>query len=295
MGLDVTAGAPGGRSLSLELIDAAFRSTPNAVVILDMWGVIVAANRAAEHILGVTDEEMRGRTSHDHRWGTIRADGTLFPGDAHPSMVALRTGQPVSDVVMGVHTPHGGLRWLRVDAAPLVVEDVVEGVASFFVDITEQRRAEDAMRQAEGRLKVATHAGRVGVFEWDPAEETIWIDDEAGRICGCPELCRRGALEVLLTVVHPEDRSRAERQMREVFTDGGPSGGAFRVVHPDGTLRYIIVQADVRSNSTGSSRLTGAIVDVTDLHGANQRVVDLLESMPEAYFSMDSDYRPAAE
>ena len=138
------------------------------------------------------------------------------------------------------------------------------------------------------------------MFEWDPAEETIWLDDEAGRICGCPALRTGGPLGLLLSVVHPEDRSRAERQMREVFSGGGPSGGAFRVVHPDGTLRHIVVQADVRSHATGSRRLTGAIVDVTDLHGANQRVVDLLESMPEAYFSMDSDYRftylnPAAE
>ena len=300
MGSEVTTEAFVDPSLPTELIDAAFRATPNGVVIKDPRGVIVAANRAAEHILGVTHEEMRGRTSDDERWGAIRPDGTPFPGETHPSMIALQTGQPVRDVVMGVRTPDAELRWLRVDSTPLVVGNAVEGVATFFVDITEQHRAEDARRQAEGRLEVATHAGRVGVFEWDPAEETIWVDDEASRICGCPELCKRGPLGVLLTAVHPDDRSRAEHQMREAFTNGGPSGGAFRVVHPDGTVRFIVVQADVRSSATGSSRLTGAIVDVTDLHGANQRVVDLLEAMPEAYFSIDSDYRftylnPAAE
>jgi diguanylate cyclase (GGDEF)-like protein/PAS domain S-box-containing protein len=297
---DLTAEAPVGPSLSTELIDAAFRATPNGVVIQDPSGVIVTANRAAEHILGVTNAEMRGRTSHDHRWRTIHADGTLFPGETHPSMIALQTGQPVRGVVMGVHTPDAGLRWLRVDSTPLAVEDVVEGVATIFVDITEQRRAEDGRREAEGRLKIATNAGRVGVFEWDPVDETIWVDDEAARICGCHELSKRGPLDVLLTAVHREDRSRAERQMREAFTNGGPSGGAFRVVHPDGAVRFVIVQAEVRSDTDGSSRLTGAIVDVTDLHGANQRVVDLLESMPEAYLSMDRDYRftylnPAAE
>ncbi|QYG92969.1 EAL domain-containing protein [Iamia sp. SCSIO 61187] len=284
----------------MELIEAAFRATPNGVVIQDPFGVIVAANRAAEVILGLTADEMLGRTSHDQRWGTIHADGTPFPGESHPSMVALRTGEPVRGVVMGVYTPTAQLRWLRVDSTPLVIGEVVEGVATFFVDITEQRRAEDGRREAEDHLRIATHAGRVGVFEWDPAEETIWVDEEAARICGCPGLAKRGPIEVLLTAVHPEDRSRAERQMREAFTGGGPAGGAFRVVHPDGTVRFVLVQADVRSDAEGGSRLTGAVVDVTDLHGANQRVVDLLESMPEAYFSIDRDYRftylnPAAE
>jgi|GEM_PF-2614503 len=300
MGPDVTAEAQTESSLPTRLIEAAFRATPNGVVIHDRFGVIVAANRSAERILGLTDEEMRGRTSQDDRWGAIREDGSPFPGETRPSTVALRTAQPVRGVIMGVYTPDAELRWLRIDAAPVVVGDVVEGVTTVFVDITEQRRAEDGRREAEGRLRVATNAGRVGVFEWDPADETIWVDDEAALICGCPELCKRGPLSVLLKAVHPEDRNRAERQMREAFTTGGPSGGAFRVSHPDGTVRFIIVQADVRPDTKGSSRLTGAIVDVTDLHGANQRVVDLLESMPEAYFSMDRDYRftylnPAAE
>jgi diguanylate cyclase (GGDEF)-like protein/PAS domain S-box-containing protein len=296
-----TVEAPVDARLLTKLIDSAFRASPNGVVIQEPSGVIVAANRAAERILGLTSDDIRGRSSHDHRWGAVHADGTPFPGETHPSMVALRTRQPVRDVVMGVRTPDDELRWLRVDSEPIVADDdALAGVATFFVDITDQRGAEGARRQAESRLKVATRAGRVGVFEWDPAEEAIWADEEAARICGCPELCKSGPLDTLLTVVHPEDRSRAERQMREAFMTARPSGGAFRVVQPDGTVRFIIVQADVRASAEGPSRLTGAIVDVTDLHGANQRVVDLLESMPEAYFTIGHDYRftylnPAAE
>jgi diguanylate cyclase (GGDEF)-like protein/PAS domain S-box-containing protein len=289
---EVSIEIPVDAALPTELIEAAFRATPNGVVIQDPSGVIVAANRAAERILGLASDQIRGRTSQDHRLGAVRADGTPFPGETHRAMVALQTRQPVRAVVMGVRTPDAELRWLRVDSEPIVADDgALAGVATFFVDITGQRDAEGARRQAEGRLKVATRAGRVGVFEWDPAAETIWGDEEAGRICGCPELCKTGPLDTLLTVVHPDDRARAERQMHEAFTNAGPSGGAFRVVHPDGTMRFVIAQADVRASAEGSSRLTGAIVDVTDLHGANQRVVDLLESMPEAYFAIDGNYR----
>lgn len=284
-----------------SLIEAAFRATPNGVVIQDRAGAIVAANLAAERILGVACSEIRGRTNRDPRWHVVGPDGLPLAAELHPSVVALRTRQPVKGAVIGVHTPEGILRWLRVDSEPFVGDGgVLAGVATFFVDITDQRGAEGAREKAEDRLRVATRAGRVGVFEWDPAEETIWADEEAGRICGCPELCRTGPLDTLLTVVHPDDRSRAERQMRDAFTDAGTSSGAFRVVHPDGTLRFVIAQADVRPSSEGPERLMGAIVDVTDLHGANQRVVDLLESMPEAYFAIDHGYRltyvnPAAQ
>jgi diguanylate cyclase (GGDEF)-like protein/PAS domain S-box-containing protein len=297
---DISVEAPVEAAVPSKLVDAAFAATPNGVVIQEPSGVIVAANCAAEHILGLTGDELRGRASQDDRWGTVDADGRPLLGEDRPAMVALRTRQPVRGVVMGVRTPAEALRWLRVDAEPIIDADgVLAGVTTFFVDITDQRDAEGARRQAESRLEVATRAGRVGVFEWDPATATLWGDEEAGRICGSPELCKTGPLDTLLAVVHPDDRARAERQMRDAFTSSGPSGGAFRVVHPDGTVRFVIAQADVRASAEGS-RLTGAIVDVTDLHGANQRVVDLLESMPEAYFSIGHDYRftylnPAAE
>lgn len=65
-------------------------------------GTIKACNAAAETILGFTIEQIRNSTSLDHLWQTIHEDGSPFPGDTHPSMVALRTGQPVAGVVMGV-------------------------------------------------------------------------------------------------------------------------------------------------------------------------------------------------
>jgi two-component system CheB/CheR fusion protein len=61
-----------------------------------------------------------GRTSVDPRWQAIHEDGAPFPGDQHPAMVALRTGQPVTGVVMGVFNPQRReQRWLRISAIPL--------------------------------------------------------------------------------------------------------------------------------------------------------------------------------
>ncbi|HET8723663.1 MAG TPA: PAS domain-containing protein, partial [Anaeromyxobacteraceae bacterium] len=72
------------------------------VVRQDASGAITDCNPAAERILGLAADQLAGRSSVDPRWRAVREDGSPFPGESHPAMVALRTGAPVRDVVMGV-------------------------------------------------------------------------------------------------------------------------------------------------------------------------------------------------
>ncbi|MFN3307708.1 MAG: chemotaxis protein CheB [Anaerolineales bacterium] len=123
---------------SYELL---FNTMAEGVVFQNAGGEITAANPAAERILGLTFDQMRGRTSHDPRWQTVDADGAPFPGEKHPAMVALRSGQPVFGVIMGVFNPHcEQMRWLRVNAIPIYEGDQVKGVYTTFLDITDERQ-----------------------------------------------------------------------------------------------------------------------------------------------------------
>ena len=96
----------------------AFETLSDGIVIQDSDAKILQFNPAALSALGLTEDEILGRTSLDPRWNAIREDGTDFPGDEHPAMVALRTGRKVVDMVMGIEHPPGGRRWLRVNATP---------------------------------------------------------------------------------------------------------------------------------------------------------------------------------
>lgn len=124
------------------------------VVVQNQAGQIVASNPAVEEILGLTPDQMMGRTSLDPLWRAVHEDGSPFPGEDHPAMVALRTGEPQREVVMGVHKPHGGLTWISVNAQPLLPEGEAQPqavVASFF-DISEARRNREALAQQVAQL-----------------------------------------------------------------------------------------------------------------------------------------------
>jgi diguanylate cyclase (GGDEF)-like protein/PAS domain S-box-containing protein len=113
-------------------------------------GVITLCNPAAEEILGLTKEQMMGRTSLDPRWRAVHEDGSPFPGETHPAMMTLRTGEARENVLMGVHKPSGELTWILVNSQPIFIsaQPLPDGVVCTFTDITERKLLEDKLRQA---------------------------------------------------------------------------------------------------------------------------------------------------
>lgn len=115
-----------------------FETVPQGVVYHDATGAITAANPAAQRILGLTLDQMQGRESIDPRWKTIHEDGSDFPGDQHPAMRTLATGQPVHDVLMGVAVPERGYVWILVNAVPVIKDGQLTAVYASFEDITQR-------------------------------------------------------------------------------------------------------------------------------------------------------------
>ncbi len=147
----------GHASVALKESESLYRSVVTAmvegVVLQTDTGEITAANPAAERILGVTHDELLGRTSDRPPWPTIREDGSAFPGECHPSMVALRTGESQSNVVMGICKSGGVVTWISINAQPLVQWDGPargrpHAVVTTFHDVTDTRQAELELRIA---------------------------------------------------------------------------------------------------------------------------------------------------
>jgi PAS domain S-box-containing protein len=105
---------------------------------------ILLSNPRACDLLGLSESQLKGKTSFDPMWRVIHEDGSEFPGSEHPSSRALATGRPALNVIMGVFHPfQQDFCWLRVDAVPRFDTGgrITQAVVTF-VDVTDRRRAE---------------------------------------------------------------------------------------------------------------------------------------------------------
>ncbi|MCB0038156.1 MAG: PAS domain S-box protein [Caldilinea sp.] len=151
-------------------------------------GRITLANRSAETILGLSHDQLMGHTSFDPRWKAVREDGTPFPGEEHPAMVALHTGKIVTDVLMGVlHPGKDEVRWIRIAAVPEMHpgETTPHRVFAIFDDITERRHVEQHVARSEWLYRTAILAAGAIPYQHDYATESYtFMPVEAKRLTG---------------------------------------------------------------------------------------------------------------
>jgi PAS domain S-box-containing protein len=124
-----------------------FAAMAEGVVVHARDGQVIQANSAAERILGLSRNELLGKTSHDSNWQAVRESGSPLPGEEHPASVTLRTGRPLRDQLMGVRGQNGGLSWLSVNSQPVYGdgEPTPSAVVVTFVDVTKTHAASEAI------------------------------------------------------------------------------------------------------------------------------------------------------
>jgi diguanylate cyclase (GGDEF)-like protein/PAS domain S-box-containing protein len=121
------------------------------VLIQSPTSEILMCNPLALKLLGLSEDQLLGKTSLDASWNVIHADGSPFPGETHPVPQAIATGLPVENVVMGVFRPGTQDRvWLQVTAKPQFNPDgSLQQVLCSFIDISEHMRAETALKKSQ--------------------------------------------------------------------------------------------------------------------------------------------------
>src|SRR5690606_22505634 len=104
---------------------------------------------SAERLLGLPPPDLYGKVCEDPVWRVIREDGSVFPGGEHPAMHSLTTGEPCDEVVMGLRRSDSQVTWISANARPLchAAGEQPYAVVVSFSDISERRRAEEALRR----------------------------------------------------------------------------------------------------------------------------------------------------
>ena len=272
------------------------------VVIYRADGGIGDCNASAEQILGLSHGQMIAGNDQAPRWRTIHEDGTPFPLADLPQAVAQRTGVPQHGVVVGVHRADDSLRWLSVNADPLLSIGGVQplGAVATFRDITDRLHHERAQRESEQRLR--------SIAEHNP--NTITMIDRTGTILYVNRTYSGVTMEQMLGVnvrnfIDAEFQPLYLTRLEQVFAEGKSGEIETRLSLPAGENLWFL-------NSMGplhsGGRIIAAVVTSVDITGRRrdqeerqlylaertnllERLQMQIERMPVAYFLFDENFR----
>jgi PAS domain S-box-containing protein len=249
-----------------------------------------------------------GHVSFNERWARMReyepseiaphvnswTDG-IHPDDlsvAKDTLDRYLTGQQATyECEMRVRTRSGGWRWI-LDRGKISARDI-EGrpirMSGTELDITERKRTEEALRDAQARLQrwnaeleeavkvrtaelqesqqrldLAQRAARIGSFDWNlHTGVNVWTP-ELEAMYGLKAGEFAGTQRAWEDFVHPDDRESAIAGVNHSLETGEPAEFEFRVVWQDGTIRWLLGRWQMfRANDGTPLRLTGVNLDIT--------------------------------
>ncbi|MEM1041758.1 MAG: PAS domain-containing protein [Bacteroidota bacterium] len=159
-------------------------------------------------------------------------------------------------------------------------------VGILFTDITERTRTEALLRENEERLRHAQDAAGIGTWDLDVATGVVSWSDGVFDLVGLPAEAGVPPAQVWERLVHPEDRERVHRAVQEALDAGGSYVNEFRVLRPDGTMRWLAARGHVARDAAGRPvRMLGVNFDITERKEAERALADLngtLEARVEA-------------
>lgn len=201
---------------------------------------ILLSNATALVLLGISEDQLLGKTSFDPDWNVIHEDGSDFPGATHPVPMAIASRQAVTKIVMGVYRPDTNDRvWLLVGAVPQLNSDgTVKQVVCTFIDITERKHAEEELHETNEYLQNLVNYANAPIIVWDPLLRITRFNHAFELLTGHSEADVLGrSLELLFP---PELSEHSMELIRQTSSGERWETVEIKIVHRDGTVRTVL-------------------------------------------------------
>jgi PAS domain S-box-containing protein len=140
-------------------------------------------------------------------------------------------------------------------------------------DITERKRAEEALRESEGKLKEAERLANIGYWEFDVVADRIAGSEEACRIFQCQGADLALSKARLRGLIHPDDRPFQQESLTAALEGRRPYDCEYRIARPDGEVRFVRSCGEVVRDESGRPlRMFGAVQDITERKRAEEAI-----------------------
>ena len=172
----------------------------------------------------------------------------------------------------------GSTLWLEA-SAKLIEYNGQPAVQGMFLDITERKKAEEAIWQAAERNYLYLEAGDLGAGEYNFKTGTFFLDERACRMLGVEKgtAIKPGEDN---SRIHPEDKKATEEAVNQALTgaNDGTYRNEFRVVLPDNSMRWVTSRGQVFFEGEGSNRKPTRVIsvymDITERKKAEQKLME---------------------
>jgi PAS domain S-box-containing protein len=240
---------------------ALFEQSKDAIFITRN-GVVVDTNQAALDLFGYTREEAIGMAAIE-----VYANSE----DRGRFREEMQRNGSVKDFALNLMRRDG----TRIDCL-LTATDLLDEAGNpsetqgTIRDVTDQKRAEAALRQSEDRLRRAQQAGRIGTWDWDVnSNQLIW--DGVEPIHGLESGAFDQSFETYLKDIHPDDREYVQAAIFAAARSGSDVGVEYRIIWPDGTTHWVLGTGRAFQDETGRTvRMTGTCQDITQRKEAEE-------------------------
>jgi len=186
----------------------------------------------------------------------------------------------------------GEYRWISDEGVPRFdAQGRFVGYIGSCVDVTDLLRQQKALHQFEERVALAAEAAQLGVWELDTSSNRIWVSDKVRQLFQFPtdDEITYGEFQKR---VHPDDRAARDRVLRRAIQTHGSYETEYRIVLPDGMIRWIGGRARCVSDTKGKpTRLLGVSMDITERKQAEELFQLATEASPSGTVLVDHQGR----
>jgi len=264
------------------LLERITSASPAGIVVVNRHGQITFANPQTEKILGLPREVITQRTYNDLAWHITDLDGAPFPEEELPFRRVMATGQPVTDIRHAIERPDGRRILLSTNGAPLFDADgELEGAVFTVSDITEQLRAEQALRESEERYRHIFENSLIGIYRTTPDGRVLLANPTFVRMLGYKSFEELAQANVDAKDFHPEyPRARFKELMEQ---DGRVVGMESRWNRADGTTIFVCESAVAVRDAAGRILYyDGVVEDITERKRAELALRETNTKLEEA-------------
>ncbi len=188
------------------------------------------------------------------------------------------------DTELIIITAKGRERWVHAKGETEIHNGKCVRVFGTFQDIDEQKKAKVKYQAVAERLKLATKAAQIGIWELDPTKNILLWDDNVYDLHGVSKKDFLLNYDSWALTVHPDDLAQTEIQVDEAVKGQKDLKTEYRVIWPDGSIHYIMGMGKTIKDANGNpTRMVGANWDITELKTAQLQLLRSRESFLGAF------------